>query len=437
MHEHILPLDSTRSSPLNPDELSTLPAEILAVVFRSLVLSHQTHWLELDDVRRQCDHPMTWIPSLLHTCSLWRAISISSPELWNFVWVGRSEALTVQMLDWSRDEPLHIYSPDLPHAEDANTCASDDEPCGQQAVALGRVLKGTRKILSMHLWGPTHASSPFLFPELPDLEELFLSMDMPAWRKPATQSLEGFLTNHGRLRFLAVESLSSSTLSKPVRVFPATLTRLVLRHLDHWTKHSTWAWLENLPNLERLLLENGSLPPPRSSQSRFRLPELRKIHLGHMDTEILHNLLHLFDIPKCTHFNLHTRYCRDSLRTDLLSGIAGQLKRFSDNLEMMGATELHAHTSLSDYMVKVTVRRELDEGQMSIFVINFRFGDNLRPARKHYLPELWKSMTSLPMKKTDSETEIFVVAPVDNSASLEEDEGTESWELVSSLNVNS
>ncbi|KAH8796242.1 hypothetical protein DL96DRAFT_1084557 [Flagelloscypha sp. PMI_526] len=256
-------------------------------------------------------------------------------------------------------------------------------------------------------------------------------MDMPAWRMPATQSFEGFLTNHEKLQVLAVESLSSSTLSKPVRVFPVTLTRLVLRHLDHWTLHLNWAWLENLPKLERLLLENGSLPPPPSSQPRFRLPELRKIHLGHMDTEILHNLLHLLDIPKCTQFNLHTRYSRYTMRTDLLLGIARQLKRFSDNLAMMGATELHAHTSLSDYMVKITVRRELDEGEMSIFAINFRFGDNRRPAKEHYLPELWKSMTSLPMEETDSETEIFVAAPVDNSAVLTDVGGTESWELVS------
>ncbi|KAH8832251.1 hypothetical protein DL96DRAFT_1581465 [Flagelloscypha sp. PMI_526] len=426
MHEHLLPLDGGISSSHDPVELSSLPAEILAVVFHSLVLSHQTHSLEMDDVRRECDHPMTWIPTLLHTCSLWRAISIVSPELWVFLWVGRSETFTVQMLEWSRDEPLRVYCPNLSHAKDENTCASSDGPCGQQSSALGRVLQTSRKILSMHLWGPFHASSPFLFPELPDLEELFLCIDMPNFRKHKAQSLEQFLTHHGNLRILAVDSLHPLTLAVPPRVLPANLTRFVLRHVDQWTRNSHWAWLESLPKLERLSLEHGSNPPRFPLRPRFRLPELRKLHLAEMDTEIMHNLLHHLDIPKCTHFNLNTRYFQDSPRPDLLLGIARQLKRFSVNLVMMGATELHARTSLNVYMVKITVCRELDEGEMSIFAINFGFGDTRRPAKDHYLPELWKSMTSLPLKQSVWERKIFVAAPVYKARGLGEDEATES-----------
>ncbi|KAH8832249.1 hypothetical protein DL96DRAFT_1810935 [Flagelloscypha sp. PMI_526] len=434
MREHLIPFESGKPPTLNPVELPSLPPEILALVFHSLVISHQTHWLELDEVRRQCDHPMTWIPSLLHTCSLWRAVSIASPELWSFLWVGTNEALSIHMLDWSRDEPLRVYCPDILHAKDLNACGSREEPCGRQAAGLGRVLKGTRKILSMHLWGPIHAASPFLFPKLPDLEEFSLSIALPHWRMPTAQAFKDFFEHHRQLRVLAVGDLNPRS-AVNVRVLPATLTRLVLWHLDQWTRNSNWAWLGHLPKLERLVLEDGSLPPRFSSQALYQLPELRKLNLGHMNTDVLHNLLHLLDIPKCTQFNLHTRYSPHILSTDRFHGIARQLRRFSDNLTMMGASELHASTSLSDYMVKITVRRELDEGEMSIFTINFRFGDISEPAKDHYLPELWKSMTSLPLKQTDWETDIFVAAPVNKSGGSEV-EGTESWELVSNLDLN-
>lgn len=421
-------LSSDNMLPASPHlaEFSSLPPEILALVFHFLVLSHRTYApASYSDNRRQCDPPMTWIPSLLHTCSQWRTISIASPQLWSFIWVGPSEALTLQMLEWSGNEPLRVYCPELPHARDAKSCGSMEGPCGGQAAALERVIQGTRTILSMHLWGLTHTSSPSLFPQLLGLEELYLATTMMNWHWSVTGSLNDFLKRHGELRALTMVSFrpyTSQTIS--AQVLPATLTRLVLWNVNRWTD-STWAWLQNLPQLELLLLEDGSNPPSILPSLRFYLPALRKLHLRHMDTKVLHNLLHLLDIPKCMQFNLHTRHSLFSPPTDEdFPGLAQQLKRFAGQLEMRGGIEYHAHTSLSDYLVKITVCRKFDGGEVSIFSVNFRVGDIERPAREYNLPALWESMSSFPLKYTDSMTDVSVVPPNNTLSSSGEEKGT-------------
>ncbi|KAH8828704.1 hypothetical protein DL96DRAFT_1014550 [Flagelloscypha sp. PMI_526] len=423
----VLPGDSGTPASSNLAELSSLPPEILALIFHFLVLSHQTYMPALySDNRRQCDPPMLWIPSVLHTCSLWRAISISSPQLWSFLWVGSSEILTLQMLEWSGSEPLYVYCPELPHAKVAKFCGSIEGPCGRQAIALGRVIQGTRVILSMHLWGPTHSTSPLLFPRLPGLEELYLATTLPHWHSPTAVSLEDLLKRHEELRVLTVGSFRPyGPQMISARVLPATLTRLVLWNLDQWTNNSNWAWLQNLPELELLMLEGGRFPPEILPDSTFHLPMLRKLHLGHMDITVLHNLLHLLNIPKCTRFNLHTRHSSHSPSTDDLHGLAQELKRLADQLTMLGGTEFHAHTSLSDYLVKITVCRKFDEEEISIFSINFRLGDMERPAKDHYLPLLWKSMSSFSLELTGSMTDIFAVAPNSDSSGSSQEEETE------------
>lgn len=323
----------------------SLPVELLALIFGFLIIE-TTPSPEHADLR----HPVVlpWLSQVMHCCSLWRQIALSTPSLWTSIPITRSRHCQKRrqfMVKHSNPLMLDIVAYDMGYTN-----------IGRSKWPLGWITREAGRIKLLHVPGhlfnsATPAVAQTLAVSWQALRTLIVS-------RTGSQTVEG----DDALAALLVAALSSSPLNHldlqelPVvglALVRETLTSLVL-HVTHWSPHDIVPSIRMLSHLQSISLrchfireEYNALP------SSLNLPYLNSLRLiadeGSCAAFLrMLRIQKVVDVKTTFHLCVHTTHDGEDNTAPLITAITSFLDSWLPDAPAMDERQIEYTYGLED-----------------------------------------------------------------------------------------